>query len=266
VLLLLVVVITLGVLKVIHCWGGANYTQCRAIDDWTPFVLFWGICIGIRLYTGFWAWSQYNQRLIEQAERNRLNLTLDRFGDPIPANLYQLLDAEQMIALVMQRYTMATQLKAVTAKYEQNPGLNNYAPTFSFNGKQDPAPTIESTPIVLPLLEQGKPVLEQLIDRSHICRSGQQVMVGYGADGTPGYLNFDGSPLVAVAGASGFGKSSFVRFALAQMAMQPGSEPAGLVLCDPHGAVMEKSLAVSCRPLEEAESYLMPVAMAHYRQ
>lgn len=62
--------------------------------------------------------------------------------------------------------------------------------------------------------------------------------------------------LIAVSGDSGSGKTSTMRFLLAQCAMNG----AALVLCDPHGRKNSQSLIQSCGPL--ADSFLMPPAIS----
>lgn len=103
----------------------------------------------------------------------------------------------------------------------------------------------------LPALPPGQSELAALMDQGLICRSGRSTLVGFAGAGheQPQYLDPALAPVVAYAGASQSGKSSAARFELAQLAMQPSVEPVGIVLCDPHGRVAERSLAVSCAPL-----------------
>lgn len=72
-------------------------------------------------------------------------------------------------------------------------------------------------------------------------------MLGFDAEGKPVNLEWGQAGVYAVAGRSGSGKTSLVRFLLAQAAMV-GIK---LVVCDPH-ASSEQSLAASCESLKAA--------------
>lgn len=74
---------------------------------------------------------------------------------------------------------------------------------------------------------------------------------------TPKYLEWENIGLCGVAGESGSGKTSTMRFFLAQLAMSG----TGIILVDGHGRMANatQTLAQSCEPLSKA--YLIPVAI-----
>jgi hypothetical protein len=171
-------------------------------------------------------------------------------------------DHPVMAAHIQRGYTLQEQqfLGSLLALHYQNQNewarhsdyrnVNNWAPSYH-GGSVAQIAAEPAAPTALPAPMPGGNVLEHLLGIGHICRSGNSVMIGYDAMGTPQYMEWDQSPLTAVAGASNMGKTSTVRFVLSQMGINAGSLPVGIVLVDPHGNHPEKGLAASMGPLSK---------------
>lgn len=110
-----------------------------------------------------------------------------------------------------------------------------FSPTYQV--RNDHAELIDEGQIVdgeidtLPPPRPDQSMIEVLKERGHIDRSGHSLLLGYGADMKPSYIEMSETGLAFVAGHSGSGKSSTVSLLLAQAAMM-GWE---IVLCDKHG-------------------------------
>lgn len=180
-----------------------------------------------------WFWDRrHARRLIEQPGGVKLFASQVRAAD----------GAELMRGIVATQYGYATTSGHLLAQ-------QTYSPTIQMQQAKDIPALVSAPSPAAPALPPGGSELEMLIARGAVCRSGSQLLIGYAGE-QPRYLNPDLAPVVAFAGASQSGKSSAVRFLLAQLAMMP--EPVGMVLCDPHGKAADRSLAVSCRALAPA--------------
>lgn len=177
----------------------------------------------------------------------------------VPVNVADVLRTPYLIA-----EGQAITLELERARYSQFPSvstLSGYKPPEVIQ----PPPEQQALLPAPPPLDPTQSELEHLISIGHMRRSGHSVLIGHEAATEPGarygrphYLDLRAKPVIAVAGAQQTGKSSAVRSILAQLAIQPGEAP-GIVICDPHGQVAAKSLAVSCGPL--AQSWLWQPAI-----
>lgn len=77
--------------------------------------------------------------------------------------------------------------------------------------------------------EQGKPRLQQMRERGHVCRSGKSLLVGYSV-GEPVYIELPECGFIGVAGQPRVGKSTAVRLLLAQAAISGWH----IAIGDPH--------------------------------
>lgn len=188
-----------------------------------------------------WGWAAQGQ------------LVRSRLG--VPVNVHSVLQTPYLVA-----EGQAVTLELEKARYSMFPNVSTLT---GYKGEIGPSPAEASAPAPAqlappPPLPPETSELLHLLSIGHISRSGNSVLIGHEAATEPGarygrphYLSLDSNAVVAVAGAQQSGKSSFVRFVLSQLAIQPGDAP-GLVICDPHGRVQARSLAVSCGPLAQA--------------
>jgi hypothetical protein len=139
----------------------------------------------------------------------------------------------------------------------------HYAATEQDNEAVDGVVLPLAPPAVLPAAPVA--LLADWRDKKLICQSESSLLLGFdksigSVEPSSGiYLRLGEQSdvaLLAVSGDSGSGKTSTMRFLMAQAAMQG----AAIVLCDPHGRDNAQSLVQSCAPL--ASSFLMPPAVS----
>ena len=113
-----------GLWKTSYCWGGRNWQACENLLWWEPL----GALAAVLLVVGLPAWRVVLWGLGEwrlaQARAARVATTFNRFGDP------QRIDVLLPLMEEMERYRLATQLKAQTAPYEMYHSVNTYSPSF----------------------------------------------------------------------------------------------------------------------------------------
>lgn len=137
--------------------------------------------------------------------------------------------------------------QTVWAANSAHRNMNTYGPSISYryDNNQEGTPIAETPllPDTIPFIE-GKTKIEQLRERGHICRSGNSLMIGYALDTTPQYIEMQNASFVAVAGQPRVGKTSTVRFLLAQAALMDWH----IAICDPHGK-QDQGLLTRCAPI-----------------
>jgi hypothetical protein len=109
------------------------------------------------------------------------------------------------------------------------------------------APPSEETPpqLAAPLqLDAGRPLLAQLRERGHICRSGKSLMVGHDATNQPLYIEMPECGFIGVGGQPRVGKTTLVTLLLAQAALMDWY----IALGDPH-IHKEDGLIQRCLPI-----------------
>lgn len=209
------------------------------------------------LTAGGWAaigWARsFAQERHYQAERQAIERT--RWGGAVHVDDLRGMmptDPTQVpVWLGLER--LYTEYEAAGWPYKQNPMLiTRTGGDTKVDTTLGGPPATAALPAPTEQLPTGMGVIDGLLAKGWIARSGHSLMVGTDEAGRPHYIDLTQSPSIAVAGASQFGKSSFVRFAMAQLALMPGPTPIAIVLCDPHGKINERSLAVSCAALEPA--------------
>jgi hypothetical protein len=183
----------------------------------------------------------------------RLSLTTIPGGTPVAPR--QLLRIDPNIALaewrMVQRADAGNPTRGVTTYQVQNPKPKDQPP--------EQLPLADLVPLIPPGNAPTGSELEQLLLTGDLSRSGLRLLVGHDKDGQPHYLDLETSHMIAIMGASRSGKSATTRFLLAQLAMMPGADSVGIVLCDPHGGAHPDSLQVSCAALRPA--YLLEPAI-----
>lgn len=124
-----------------YCWSGVRYGQCEAIAAWEPNMLIGGAVLGGILL----AWHYAAKIQIVQAQAHRTNLVLDRYRNPMPADLFSRMDSRELLPYIMARYAMDTKLELETAEWKRLWSVN----TLSGDGQ-----TSISTSIA-PMLDSG---------------------------------------------------------------------------------------------------------------
>lgn len=124
-----------------YCWSGVRYGQCEAIAAWEPRMLIGAVALGGILL----AWHYAAKIQIVQAQAHRTNLVLDRYRNPMPADLFSRMDSTLMVKYITARYAMDTQLERDTAEWKRLWSVN----TLSGDGQ-----TSISTSIA-PMLDSG---------------------------------------------------------------------------------------------------------------
>lgn len=113
-----------GLWKTSYCWGGRNWQACAALAWWEPL----GALLAVLVVVGLPAWRVtlwgMGEWRLAQARAARVATTFTRWGDP------QRMDQPLSLAVEMERYRLATELKARTAPYETLHSINTYSPSF----------------------------------------------------------------------------------------------------------------------------------------
>lgn len=147
-LLVLVMGIFYFAWRVPTCWG-VDYGLCGRVKAVEPVVFllaFLSPFVGAIVWGALWVSHKRAAVAVTRAEANRTALTLDRWGNPVAAEMFTQLDIEQQAKLYWQMLVLASETKKATAPYETLPqGLNTYSPNNS------------STVNPAALLEAGEP-------------------------------------------------------------------------------------------------------------
>lgn len=130
-----------GLWKTSYCWGGRNWQACAALLWWEPL----GALLAVLVVVGLPAWRVtlwgMGEWRLAQARAARVATTFTRWGDP------QRMDQPLSLAVEMERYRLATELKARTAPYEMLHSINTYSPSNQ-PGAALPAPAEVLTTIL----------------------------------------------------------------------------------------------------------------------
>jgi hypothetical protein len=121
----LILWLAFGLWKTAYCWGGANYERCQHIVEAEPIavlVLFGGAAALLTWRTVASTVADLRQK---RAYAARTNLTLDRFGNQVPADIFDRMDPRAMLNYLERRYAMDVALKQVTAPHEVFWGVNS---------------------------------------------------------------------------------------------------------------------------------------------
>jgi hypothetical protein len=110
----------------------------------------------------------------------------------------------------------------------------------------EPPPPEETPPqLAAPLhLDTSRPLLAQLRERGHICRSGKSLMVGHDPTNQPLYIEMPECGFIGVGGQPRVGKTTLVTLLLAQAALMDWH----IALGDPH-IHKEDGLIQRCAPI-----------------
>lgn len=219
--------------KLIYCWSIANASACVSINAREPYVVAALIIIPVAVLVadaGARIWTRTRR---ENAIANRTNLVLNRFGDPIPADVFDQLNREMLLKYLVTQYASAQSMETSIARYKQLPrglntlsgGTNNY--TFGEAVEDTAAPD----PLALLPSNGDDPIMKTLIQRGLVDRSGNSLLVGLSAD-KPHYIELDETGLIGLAGMPRVGKSATATFLIAQLALIADSL---IIVCDKHG-------------------------------
>lgn len=137
-----------GFWKLVYCWND-NRETCETIDRIEPLVF--GSVFLCTLTICVWAAVARIVTYVRQqkAITNRTNLVLDRFGDQQPADLFDRISTDQLLAFIMQRYNTANELERSIAPHKIYRSVN----ALSQNN------TITHAPANLAALDDVTPVL-----------------------------------------------------------------------------------------------------------
>jgi len=243
-------------------------TTARGVVGLLALLLgYWLVGDDIRewLRWGDGAWVVKALVLIGLAYLVKRYLLFDRVrGLPLATARLARLDATMVIRDMLgvdREYAGAV----VPAQLTYSPHHDRHYAAPEQDGASDARPELPAAPPIQVLPHVAAPLLVDWRERKLICQSTSSLLLGFdrriGAiEPSSGvYLTMGAQSdvaLLAVSGDSGSGKTSTLRFLLAQCAMNG----AALILCDPHGRKNQQSLVQSCGPL--AESFLIPPAIA----
>lgn len=110
--------------KAFYCWD-QHWEMCAKLASVEPYVWLFitiaplvlsTIAIGLHLFT------KTRQSI---ALSNRTNLVLDRFGDPMPADVFQRIDAMALMDFLTRRYLVANQLEQTIAPHKIYRSVNS---------------------------------------------------------------------------------------------------------------------------------------------
>lgn len=145
-----VIWIVYGFWKLIYCWGIDHYSTCERLNTVEPLVF--AAVFGLTMLLTVWAIAARIWAFMKQsnAVANRTNLVLDRFGDQMPADLYDRLNTTQMLKLLTQRYQLANDLQRAIAPFQQYKSVNS----LSLSNSNQIAPQLtadELEPVLTPV-------------------------------------------------------------------------------------------------------------------
>lgn len=168
------------------------------------------------------------------------------------ARVVQMQNSQPVLVDDIKRYadqTLGAALAAWSAKQlaeaerSQYPQLSSY----SYHVRNDaPPPLLEAEPIdAAPIVfDPHRPLLAQLHERGHICRSGKSLLVGYDMGGQPLYIELPECGFIGVGGQPRVGKTTLVSLLLAQAALMQWH----IALGDPH-IHKDDGLIQRCTPI-----------------
>jgi hypothetical protein len=234
--------------KVFYCWSERNVSNCRAINDREPFaiaLLIFLPCLIIVIDIAARVWTRTRN---ENAIANRTNLVLNRYGDPMPADLYDRLSSDRMLTMLLAHYTSAAGIEERIAPHKLYPrGLNSLS--LSNSHIYSDSTVVDKETIIDPLASLPQngddPMIKLLIQRGLIDRSGNSLLVGFSAPDKPHFIELDETGLIALAGMPQAGKSTTATLLLAQLALIDGSI---VFVADKHGR-KEKGLLNRLAPI-----------------
>lgn len=132
----------------LYCWAGGFEVAatCRGLAHAEPVALFsvGMVAFGVILWRSI-AFAQADLRQ-RRAYANRTNLTLDRWGDQVPADLFDRLSVPALLSYLEQRTHANILLKERTAQHEIYWGVNSLSMPPNKEAPALPAPGMPSVP------------------------------------------------------------------------------------------------------------------------
>lgn len=133
---LVVCFILFQVWKLIYCWSGVNWATCNTINTLEPYApltiaLLVIISISLKVLVPVWTKAR-----LDNAIANRTNLVLNRFGDQMPADLFDRLPTPELVAYLLAQYTTATEMESAIARYKIYRSVNSLNLSTAANGSQ----------------------------------------------------------------------------------------------------------------------------------
>lgn len=111
--------------KLIYCWSGVNWATCNTINALEPYAplsiaVLAILLTALRVLVPLWTKAR-----LDNAIANRTNLVLTRFGDQMPADLYDRLSTQQLVAFLLTQYQTATAMESTIAKHKVYRSVNS---------------------------------------------------------------------------------------------------------------------------------------------
>lgn len=233
--------------KTIYCWSDNNYIVCNRINTAEPLVMLTFISLPALILSIDALSRVWTRTRMDNAVANRTNVVLNRYGDGTPADLFDRLNKAEMMSLLLAQYAAATNMETAIAESKRYKGVNSLSiHTHNTNTLPDVLDVPNtSDPIDLFAVTGDQSIIQSLINRGLVDRSGNSLYVGSTADGKPHYIELDETGLIALAGQPQVGKSTTATLMLLQLALMTDSI---VMVCDKHGK-KEKGLLNRLKPI-----------------
>jgi len=152
--------------------------------------------------------------------------------------------ATRLAARTLDRHYDVEQARAERSQYPQLGSIHQAIRIDAPSAPALAAPSVAPALPVTPVIDPGRPLLAQLRDRGHVCRSGNSLLVGYDQAGQPLYIEMPECGFIGVGGQPRVGKTTLVTLLLAQVALLGWH----LAIADPH-IHKEDGLINRCTPI-----------------
>ena len=175
------------------------------------------------------------------AQRRRALVAPDGAGlVPLPRGFVES-DPRAAVALLSEYASTRGEARIAAARTPMLPQTLTYAPHYSARNDRPPEEP--------PALAEARPVpsFGELLSRGELGQ-GRPVVLGYLPSGEPVTGGIEAMVSTAIAGVSGSGKTTTLRFLTAQLALKG----AKFAVLDPHAAAGDESLASTLAPLAGA--------------
>ena len=130
---LLVFFIIYALWKWVYCMPAERFNTCATISAFEPFtfaalLVLPGVLIGVNVALKMLARYRYDVAMAHKA-----GLVLNRYGDNEPANIFDRITPEQIVAMLADRYLMATALERTVAPHKEYRGVNSLSLSNTHN-------------------------------------------------------------------------------------------------------------------------------------
>lgn len=111
--------------KFAYCYSGTRYETCAKLDAAEPFAFALVLALPLVLIGANVVLKMIARYRYDTAMAHKAGLVLNRFGDNEPANLFARITPEQIVAMLADRYLMATALERTVAVHKVYRGVNS---------------------------------------------------------------------------------------------------------------------------------------------